>query len=187
MTCIIGLEQNGKIFLGGDSASAAGNIVRSTMTEKVFRKDPFIIGYTSSFRMGQILHYCIDFPLNTVYNEEYMVGKFIETLRAQFKNLGFSKIENNEEVGGTFLVGIEGKIWQIDSDFQVNRSKDGLFSVGCGSEFALGALKANEYLLPRERVLSALSISAYFCPWVKPPFIVLEEHEGLITKYRETI
>ncbi len=37
MTCVIGLEQDGNIFMGGDSAVSSGLTVRSTMIEKVFR------------------------------------------------------------------------------------------------------------------------------------------------------
>jgi len=177
MTCIIGLEEDGKIYIGGDSASGYPNIVRSTTTQKVFAIEPFIFGYTSSFRMGQILHYNIDFPIppESIYNEEYMVGIFIEIVRKQFKEYGFSKIETNEESGGTFLVGVAGQIWQVESDFQVSRPKDGIFAIGSGSDVALGAMKALEHKLePRERILDALAICAYFCPYVRPPFVVLE-------------
>ncbi len=174
MTCIVGLEQNGKAFMGGDSASGADNTVRVVLTEKIFRKGQFIIGYTSSFRMGQILHYCVDFPASAVYDESYMVGQFVEAVRKKFKDFGFSKIESNEETGGSFLVGVDGKIWQVESDFQVSRPSDGMSAIGCGSDFALGALKALDKLPPEERLLNALTISAYYCAWVRPPFTVLE-------------
>ena len=52
MTCIVGLVENGKVYIGGDSAGVAGLDVRMRSDEKVFTKGNMIFGYTSSFRMG---------------------------------------------------------------------------------------------------------------------------------------
>jgi len=40
--------------------------------------------------------------------------------------------------------------------------------------FALGAIKAVEYLPLRERILKSLKITAYFSGGVIPPFVILE-------------
>jgi ATP-dependent protease HslVU (ClpYQ) peptidase subunit len=174
MTCIIGLESEGSVFVGGDSAASAGNMVRAVAVDKVFQRGPFLIGYTTSFRMGQILRYQVDFPPTEVYDEAYMVCEFVEAVRAKFKELGFTRIENNEETGGNFIVGVAGKVWQIESDFQVSRSNDGMAAIGAGSNFALGALMALHDLPPKKRILEALSVSAWFCGYVTLPFKILE-------------
>ena len=174
MTCIVGIEQDGKVFIGGDSSASTQETMNLTSIEKVFRNGRFVIGFTSSFRMGQILRYGIDFPIAEVYDEAYMVRQFVETVRVRFRELGFSKIESNEETGGDFLVGVDGKIWHVSSDFQVNRYRDGLYAIGSGATYALGAMKALDAIETVERLTKALEISAYYSPWVKPPFIVLE-------------
>ena len=62
MTCIVGLVDDGKVYMGGDAASVDGYIVRTSALSKVFRNGPFLIGYSTSWRMGQILQYhlCLD-------------------------------------------------------------------------------------------------------------------------------
>lgn len=55
MTCIVGLVENNKVYIGGDSAGVAGLSLMKRADEKVFKKDEFIFGFTSSFRMGQLI------------------------------------------------------------------------------------------------------------------------------------
>ena len=49
MTCIVGLISEDRVYVGADSASvdAGGLITRPTTVPKVFKRGPFIIGYTT--------------------------------------------------------------------------------------------------------------------------------------------
>lgn len=174
MTCIIGLEENGKAYIGADSAAASGWEVRSSLTPKIFQRGPFVIAYTTSFRMGQILHYQVELPEAANYDEEYMVNVFIEACRVKFKELGFTKIESNREEAGTFLVGVQGKVYQIYDDFQVQRFRDGLCAGGCGREYALGAMRAAQNVPPWERIKLALIVASEFCKGMESPYTVME-------------
>jgi len=176
MTCIVGVAQDGKAYIGADSASSDGYVVQATMVPKVFRTGQFAIGYTSSFRMGQILQYYLDVQPQDgeACDLEYMVRRFVPAVRQCLKENGFAKVENNVESGGTFLVGYRGAVYVIDSDFQVNTYRDGFAACGCGEHYALGVLKALEDLLPDERVMRALEVSAHFSPSVLGPFSVIE-------------
>jgi ATP-dependent protease HslVU (ClpYQ) peptidase subunit len=174
MTCIIGLEENGKAYIGADSAAASGWEVRASSTPKIFERGPFVIAYTTSFRMGQILHYQVDFPKAETYDEEYMVTKFTEAVRLKFKELGFTKIDSNREEGGAFIVGIYGKVYMVHEDFQVQHFVDGLCAGGCGREYALGAMAALRNLPPVECMTRALETAEYFSGGVRGPFMVME-------------
>ena len=56
MTCIVGYLDKETVYLGGDSAGTDGNYSQHIRKDKkVFQNGPFIFGFTSSFRMGQIL------------------------------------------------------------------------------------------------------------------------------------
>ena len=178
MTCIIGLSENNKVYIGGDSASGDNNswTVRATTIEKVFRCSPFLMGCSTSFRMIQLLHYCLkDLPEQNESNDmAYMVKVFVEHVRQLFSEKGFSKIDDNEETGGEFLVGYHNQLYLVGSDFQVNGNQDGLDAIGCGANFALGAMKALEHFPPKERILKSLEIAAYFSGGVMPPFVIEE-------------
>ncbi len=176
MTCIIGVAHAGCVYIGADSASVGGGEIRVTRLPKVFRTGKFLIGYTGSFRMGQLLqHHLSVVPQGDEPDDEYMVCTFIEAVRTCLRQYGYTQVKDNqEEIGGRFLVGYRGKLYFIDGDFQVNEHDEGLDSIGCGAEYALGAMKALRDLPPRERIEKALEISAHFSSGVIGPFHVLE-------------
>lgn len=180
MTCIVGLIDGGKVIMGADSAASNGWMTRASSVEKLFRRGPFIIGYTSSYRMGQLLHHEVVLPMPDPGNcdERWMVTRFIPAIREIFKSAGYTKIDSNREEGGAFLVGIEGKLFEIESDFQVASYFDGVASVGSGADYALGAIfAAREAGLVDGLDLVKLGLKAagYYSGSVMPPFTIMEE------------
>ena len=57
MTCIIGYidRENKKILISGDSAGVNKYMLYHRKDSKIFIREPFIMGFTGSFRMGQLL------------------------------------------------------------------------------------------------------------------------------------
>jgi ATP-dependent protease HslVU (ClpYQ) peptidase subunit len=174
MTCVVGLVHRRRVFVGVDSAAVAGWTRRVTRLSKVFRRGPFLLGYTTSFRMGQLLEHHLELPEHPRGASEmsYMVRHFVEAVRKLLKERGFAKIESNTESGGQFLVAYRGRLFTVESDFQVGESGDGFDAIGTGGEVALGAMKALERLAPAARVRRALGIAAHFNMGVCPPFVV---------------
>lgn len=175
MTCIVGVVEKGTVYIGGDSASVAGWTSRVTRLPKVFRRGPFLIGYTTSFRMGQLLEHALNVPAQGAKERDdmrYMVTVFAEHVRQLLKERGVAKIEANAESGGQFLVGYRGRLYSVQSDFQVNEMADGFDAVGSGAEYALGAIAALKGQPPVQRLKRALAISAHFNMGVSAPFFV---------------
>ncbi len=177
MTCIVGLVHRKTVYIGADSASVLGWTSRVTRLAKVFQKGPFLIGYTSSFRMGQLLQHALAVPVQGTARKErddmkFMVTVFAEHVRSLLKDRGMSKVEANAESGGQFLVGYRSRLYSVMSDFQVNEMADGYDAVGSGAEYALGALYAMKGVAPQTRVRRALEVSAHFSMAVCPPFVV---------------
>ncbi len=174
MTCIVGLVTKERVYIGADSASVHGWTRRETKLQKVFRRGSFLIGYTTSFRMGQLLEHQLKVapqpPNISVMN--YLVSHFIEAVRKLLKERGFAKVESNNESGGQFLVAYRGRLFSIDSDFQVGEMADGFDAVGSGAEFALGAMQGLRRTAPRTRVKRALEVAAHFNMGVCPPFVI---------------
>jgi len=163
--------------MGADSAGASGWTVRAVRSSKIFKVGPFIIGHTTSFRMGEILQYHLEVePQKEEQTDyEYMVCCFVEAVRKALKEYGFAKVENNVEEGGDFLVGYHGHLYSVDDDFQMTEHIEGYDACGCGGGFALGAMRALEGMSPKERIKRALGIAAYFSGGVMPPFHILSE------------
>jgi ATP-dependent protease HslVU (ClpYQ) peptidase subunit len=174
MTCIVGLVDKGDVYIGGDSAGVAGLSLSIRADEKVFGNGPFIMGFTSSFRMGQLLRYKFSPPAQTVHQNdmEYMVTSFIDAARQCFSGNGFG--DKDATVGGTFLVGYKGALYTIEGDYQVGIPKPSYDAVGCGSDLALGAMFATEGLKPEQRITIALEAASTFSAGVAPPFTILK-------------
>lgn len=177
MTCIVGMAKDGKVFIGGDSAGSAGYDLTVRADTKVFRRGPFLLGFTSSFRMGQLLRYKLKVPRHPdkMADHRFMATLFIDSVRECLKEGGFAKKENEVEEGGTFLVGYRGRIYTVHDDYQVGEPSDGFAAVGCGEQIAHGALyvAGKMGLAPRESLMAALRASERFSGGVRGPFKVV--------------
>jgi len=173
MTCIVGLLDNGTIYMGGDSAGVNCNFMLQTRKdEKVFINKEFIFGFTSSFRMGQLLRYSLVPPKRYVETDVYsfMVNDFINSVRKCLKDGGYAQKDKEEESGGTFLVGYQGRLFEIQSDYQVAEVFENYASCGCGFDLALGSLYSTEGQKPEDRVRIALEAAVKFNAGVRAPF-----------------
>lgn len=174
MTCIVGLETKKGVIIGCDSSSVAGSQINRTRLKKVFRRGEFLIGYTDSFRMGQLLQYSLVVDQQkTGYEDdlEYLSSTFIDAVRECLKQGGFRRVESEQEEGGTFLVGYRKTLYIIYSDFQVNTHVDGYTAIGSGSQLALGNMHGSKRLSPIKRIKKALGAAAHFSD-VCPPYLI---------------
>jgi ATP-dependent protease HslVU (ClpYQ) peptidase subunit len=171
MTCIVGVAHEGRVIIGGDSAGVGGYNLTIRADRKVFRTGPFIMGFTTSFRMGQLLAVKLVPPRWHPEDDpwRYMVGDFVDAVRACRSTGGFLKKDSSVESGGSFLVGFRGRLFNIEDDFQVGESECGFGATGCGESYALGSL-AETTGDPRKRVLRALAAAERFSAGVKGPF-----------------
>ena len=182
MTCIVAVrvETDGaaRIVMGGDSAGVAGHDILIRKDPKVFRNDELLVGFTSSFRMGQIMRFKFAPPAIPPGMDlyEYMVVHFVDRVRSVLKEGGFAEVQNSVERGGSFIVGLRERIFTIGSDFQVGENVDGFASVGSGADYALGALEILHTLpsLTGEEIVEmALRAAAKFSGGVRAPFVVM--------------
>lgn len=187
MTCIVGLIDKTGVYIGGDSAGVAGHSITVRADEKVFANGDFILGFTSSFRMGDVLRYNAHFPKRHPDEEvnAFMVRRFVPACRAAFKEAGFLATENSVETGGVFLMGYEGRLFRIDQDFQVGESTLPYEAVGPGSDIALGALYAlaEADIEATDKIKIALLAAEEFNTTVRRPFnIVFHQNDDNVVE-----
>lgn len=177
MTCIVGYVKDGVVYMGGDSAGVAGLDVRERKDTKVFFvQNEFLIGYTSSFRMGQLLRFKLKVPDKSPEQDEYeyMCTSFIDSVREVLKEGGYLHSDKGDIIG-TFLVGYRGRLYLVSDDLQVAENIDPYDSVGCGEKYALGALAILDEALPaKTTVTKALEVAVKFSAGVRPPFVIEE-------------
>jgi hypothetical protein len=177
MTCIVGLVHSGAVWMGADSAGVDGRLGMVLRKDpKVFINGPFLMGFTTSFRMGQLLAHSLNAPKRHPDQDVYsfMVKDFVNAVRDCLKSGGFATVSNGVETGGTFLVGYEGRLFRIEGDFQVGEPARDYDACGCGEDLALGSLFATTELPPKQRVTHALMAAAAFSAGVSAPFNLLQ-------------
>ncbi|MFF7067315.1 hypothetical protein [Streptomyces pseudovenezuelae] len=172
MTVIVGLVHRKRVHLAGDSAGVAGYQLTIRRDPKVFTNGPYAFGFTSSFRMGQLLHHAFQPPHPEGDLDRFMATTFINAVRTCLKDGGWARKDAEQEQAGTFLVGIHGRLFTIDSDYQVGEPADQYAAVGCGDELALGALHATADLdlTPRQRLTAALRAADHHSAGVAAPY-----------------
>jgi ATP-dependent protease HslVU (ClpYQ) peptidase subunit len=183
MTCIVAIAQNGTVYMGSDHAASddKSGWVMSRKEPKVFKVGQYGIAFTDSFRMGQILQYNWTPPKYTPTKtnsglDKFMRTKFIDSVKAAFKEHGFGDIGGtDEDTGGIFIVGLEGRIFVVDEDFHVGENVVNYMAEGSGGMFALGALHATKHQKnPRMRLKLALEAASEFSMSVAPPFTYIQ-------------
>lgn len=176
MTCIVGLKHEGDVYIGGDSAGVDTRSYALSIRadRKVFSNGPIVAGFTSSFRMGQLLRYKFDVPKLHPDDDlsKWMATDFIDAARTCFKDGGFARKNDEEESGGTLLVGVDGRLFSIYDDYQVAENVEPYAACGCGAELALGYLFASTDKPPEMRIKGALSAAERFSAGVRSPFHV---------------
>jgi ATP-dependent protease HslVU (ClpYQ) peptidase subunit len=176
MTCIVGLVHGGKTWIGGDSAGLAGYDLEIRTDKKVFVNNGIAMGFTDSFRMGQLLSYALKVP--TMHDGDdlmrFMTVDFINAVRLCLKDGGYAAKQNETETGGHFLVGHKGRLFHINNDYQVAEVARGFTAIGCGALSAIGALYAMERTLSEMSVLAALTIAEKCSGGVRSPFHVVQ-------------
>lgn len=176
MTCIIGYIDKEGVYIGGDSAAVSEDDLSYNIRtdEKVFTKNDFIFGYSTSFRMGQLLRYKLKIPGHPKGMDvhQYMVTLFIDAVKRCFEDNDYHEMMTEE--GGSFMVGYKGKLYVILSDYQVAQPKESFAALGCGDLIALGAMYASVEKDPIKKIEIALSAAVAFSMGVKPPFVIIK-------------
>ncbi|ASV44484.1 hypothetical protein PBI_SCTP2_469 [Salicola phage SCTP-2] len=138
MTCIIGAEIDDMVLIAGDIQGTSVNKKTVHTHPKTFNVGDIGIGFTSSYRFGQILEH----NLETVYLPDdksqiypWLVKKLIPEIKSTLEKNGYTE-------GGVCLLGLHGELWKLQSDYSVIRSVNGFDAVGSGDEYALAALRA---------------------------------------------
>ena len=183
MTCIVGIADGGAVWIGGDSAGVDERfnlVIRSD--PKVFRVGEIVMGFTTSFRMGQLLRYRLKAPEIPPEMDvaEYMATVFIDAVRECLKDGGFAEKTADRERGGTFLVGIRGRLFKIEDDYQVGESVRGFEACGGGDQVALGSLFTTRSIGDdvRRRITTALESAAAMTAVVQGPFVIVSTEDN---------
>lgn len=156
MTCIAALIDNGKVYMGGDSAAVADDKIEVRLNRKVFRNGRYVIGFTGSFRVGQLLQYTeLPQPITN------LLAHIINAVVPFIQKIAGKDVDD-------LLLGAAGRLFKVSSDYSV-AEYDSYAAAGTGEPYALGRLHGS-LGAPELRVLAALEAAQAHCNGVRAPF-----------------
>lgn len=178
MTCILGLVQDGKVYMGGDRAGVDGWRRLVSAETKVFKVGELLVGCSGTGRMRQLIHYKL--ALSRMQNEgeneiSYLMNVFADEVRKLFAENGIvgKDNENEDKFFGSLLIGYRGGLYGLNANFQIDWLERPFDAIGSGSPFALGAMEVLQSLEPIPRIRMALRAAEALCCDVSAPFDIL--------------
>lgn len=174
MSCIVGLEHRGKVYMGADtSVLRSGMEARTTHAPKVIVRDGFIIGCAGSLRYAQTLIYLWEIPeqVEGESDKHYMLGTIVKSMEECLTENGQTE-DIRSDSGSVVLIGYKGKLYSYGCALGAICPIDERDAVGCGADFALGNLASSDELCPEARIMQALEAAGTFSGGVMPPYHV---------------
>jgi hypothetical protein len=174
MTCTGFLINKKSVYAFSDSAAYNGSIKQYVVYPKFFNVGGIWFAYTSSFRMADILQYQLDLPKRfpNTSDIEYIKKNVMEKIRLALKDNGFTKITNNNETIGTFLILYNNKVYSISDDLQCILLKKDIYVVGCGDECMTASFLASDKKDIMKTLKRCLKITSKISYGVEPPFFI---------------
>lgn len=180
MTCIVSYEENGKVYLGGDSyVTYESGFFALVDSPKVYSVGNVGVGLCGSVAVEQILEREIKkfISKNKKVNLSLFRDKFVPLFKAKIKSddLLLATTNGGATPPGGFIFAIEGKSYILEDDFSVWSSSDCYAAVGAGAIPARGAMEVlkNMAIPPEEKVLRALEASSHISEQVRAPFHII--------------
>lgn len=181
MTCVVGLVEDGKIWIGADGVSSRGNELFNIANPKVFESGSFLFGHAGSPRQMQILQACFNPPKQSDQQDiwQYLITDVMSHIQDIFlKHKSLRQFDTlTQEHDSEFLLGYKGGLYAMQRDFQLVQRIEGYDAVGCGAQYALGALHVLDHydLKPKEKILKALAAATHFDPFVGGPIKIISQ------------
>ena len=105
-----------------------------------------------------------------------MITKFVPAVRECLDENGWKPDREDKDSGFNFLIAFDGEIFDIGDDFSVVLNSEGIYGVGAGSAYAIGALYAGA------SVEKALEIAANNDVYTSGPFQIIKQQKQNKTK-----
>lgn len=181
MTTIIGVQYADKAVIVADSrvTDDGGRVYTHPQMQKITERNGFIIAGAGEVAPCDIANHLWVPPKPTSKDKEdlyhFMITKVMPSLRKCLIDNGynFEEPHDRSKDGLRFqlLLAVGGEIFDISDDLSVCMDESGLYGVGSGSPYALGALAVGA------KPLKAMEAAAKLSAFTAAPFQVLEQEK----------
>lgn len=178
MTCIVGLVDGEKVYIGADGVAVAESGLVSVYTDKkLINNSGVLIGVAGSPRIAQLIRYSFIRPAYETdkYGDDvhrWVATEFVDALRVI---VGDEKNkEEFKESNTSFLIGFKGRLFQVHNNFVVKEDTCGYDAMGIDPSIALGVLwtTRDRDIPPETRVELAMEATKFHNAFVQGPFLI---------------
>lgn len=163
MTTIIGLQYDDHCLIVADSLTVddTGYRYNHPDAKKIAERNGFLIAGSGEVTPCDIAQHIWEPPTPTKADKKdlyhFMIVKVMPSLRMCFALNGVNLDEPKTENRFNFLIAVCGELFDIDDDLSVTRNEHGIYAVGSGGAYALGAIAAGADALEAMEIAESLS------------------------------
>jgi ATP-dependent protease HslVU (ClpYQ) peptidase subunit len=186
MTCLVGIIQDGKTYIGTDGFATTEDCERKPIIcRKLFVSDNYVVAFAGHIRTGQLLYpeSGFEFP-----KDVYQIPNHIYLWLREFEVVGKDEL-STAVIHSNFLIATKDKLYEILMDMSVSEidPECGFTAIGSGTPYAMGSLYTSAHTLntlgeiidPKTRIRLALDTAAEFIRNVGPPFQIYSYEEAI--------
>ncbi len=192
MTTVVAIQGNDFAVISADSRISSMDEGGYTMQinnpsnsfSKITQTGPYLIGMAGDIRgINLVAHaFTPPTPPSRVNLDKFITTKFVPELKNCFEENGYhagpsTTDKTSAHHSSTLLIAIRSQIYLIDEDYSWITQDTGLYAIGTGAEYALGALTAlitaQGYENPKtaqQITKKTLQIVAQHDPHTGPPY-----------------
>lgn len=191
MTTIVGIQGDGYCLLAADtritSTDSAGVpyqiMTLKSETSKIAVNGKYLIGTAGDLRAINLLTHTLNppiCPLNLKGKklDEFITNKLIPAIKEMFEKNGYTTNETygvtKAEYDSELIVAINQTLYHIDGDYSWFTDQTGIYTLGTGAPYALGAL--HNMPIPRnpaqakKQAIKALATASKYDPNTGSPY-----------------
>lgn len=199
MSVVIGLKQNGKVYLAADTMVTYGDskrYLRNLDAQKIWKVDSVdncIMGGVGYLRNVSLIRYAPTslFPEADILKGNINTGTLINftapTIAStiiEYDNIMGTK--SKDETSSIFVIGYKDKLFSIWSDGEVEEY-DNYIAIGSGADAALASLMHSEGEDADVRLVKALEAASNISLYVDGPYIAIDTEDTICYDPEEPI
>jgi ATP-dependent protease HslVU (ClpYQ) peptidase subunit len=171
MTTILGLQAQDHCLLIADSriTDDGGRTYTHPTVTKITKRGKYLIAGAGTTQPCDIIQHAWKPPTPTPasYKDLYhfMIADVVPSMKIALAVNGYQPDKDSTEPDFIFLIALGGTIFELDDSLSVLMRDDGIYGIGSGSPYAIGALQAGA------NWRKAMQIAAKNNVFTAPPFV----------------
>jgi ATP-dependent protease HslVU (ClpYQ) peptidase subunit len=178
MTTIVGVVKNGHVIMGADSLVTAGtNKHIHPQMAKIINNNGYLLGGAGDVAACDIFMHLWIPPMPNASQRKnlykYMITDVVPSMKEALEENGYKIDKEDKDSGFEILLAVDGELFNISDDFSVLMDQTGIYGVGSGAPFAMGALHTGA------TVERALEIAEKISPYTAGPFQIVKQSKNI--------